>query len=95
MFLITPGLLQVADLTQFLIEHWEILGDNIPNLLDIDEGMFNFFSCNVQNGPLSILVQQHSNFSKIASPEELQLQTQMGLLLYMLSVVNYNLLRVI
>lgn len=28
---------KVADLTQFLIEHWEILGDNIPNLLDIDE----------------------------------------------------------
>lgn len=31
-------LLQVTDLTEFLIEHWEILGDNIPNLLDIDEG---------------------------------------------------------
>ncbi|KAJ0061137.1 hypothetical protein NL108_008821, partial [Boleophthalmus pectinirostris] len=28
---------EVADLTQFLIEHWEIVGDNIPNLLDTDE----------------------------------------------------------
>ncbi|KAJ0026515.1 hypothetical protein NQD34_017515, partial [Periophthalmus magnuspinnatus] len=28
---------EVADLTQFLIEHWEIVGDNIPHLLDTDE----------------------------------------------------------
>ncbi|KAK7907696.1 hypothetical protein WMY93_016308 [Mugilogobius chulae] len=28
---------EVADLTQFLIERWEIVGDNIPNLLDTDE----------------------------------------------------------
>uniref|UniRef100_A0A8C6TV22 Si:ch211-122h15.4 n=1 Tax=Neogobius melanostomus TaxID=47308 RepID=A0A8C6TV22_9GOBI len=28
---------RVADLTEFLIEHWEILGDNIPNLLDTDD----------------------------------------------------------
>ncbi|XP_044233402.1 T cell activation RhoGTPase activating protein b isoform X2 [Thunnus albacares] len=28
---------KVTDLTQFLIEHFEILGDNIPNLLDTDE----------------------------------------------------------
>ncbi|KAM7395217.1 hypothetical protein PAMA_006803 [Pampus argenteus] len=27
---------KVTELTQFLIEHWEILGDNIPNLLDTD-----------------------------------------------------------
>lgn len=31
-------LLQITDLTEFLIEHWEILGENIPNLLDIYEG---------------------------------------------------------
>lgn len=31
-------LLQITDLTEFLIEHCEILGENIPNLLDIDEG---------------------------------------------------------
>lgn len=30
--------LQVTDLTKFLIEHFEILGENIPNLLDTDEG---------------------------------------------------------
>lgn len=28
---------RVADLTEFLIEHWRIMGDNIPNLLDTDE----------------------------------------------------------
>uniref|UniRef100_A0AAV2K7A7 Rho-GAP domain-containing protein n=1 Tax=Knipowitschia caucasica TaxID=637954 RepID=A0AAV2K7A7_KNICA len=28
---------EVSDLTQFLIEHWEIIGDNIPNLLDTDK----------------------------------------------------------
>lgn len=32
--------LQVTELTQFLIEHSEILGENIPNLLDTDEGTF-------------------------------------------------------
>lgn len=30
--------LQVTELTQFLLEHFEILGENIPNLLDTDEG---------------------------------------------------------
>lgn len=30
--------LQVTELTQFLIQHSEILGENIPNLLDSDEG---------------------------------------------------------
>uniref|UniRef100_A0A673BD68 Si:ch211-122h15.4 n=2 Tax=Sphaeramia orbicularis TaxID=375764 RepID=A0A673BD68_9TELE len=28
---------KVTDLTQFMIEHWELLGENIPNLLDTDE----------------------------------------------------------
>lgn len=31
-------LLQVTELTQFLLEHFELLGENIPNLLDTDEG---------------------------------------------------------
>lgn len=30
---------QVTELTQFLIENSEILGENIPNLLDTDEGI--------------------------------------------------------
>lgn len=34
------GLLQVTELTQSLIEHSEILGENIPNLLDTDAGTF-------------------------------------------------------
>lgn len=31
-------MLKVTALTQFLIEHCEILGENIPHLLDTDEG---------------------------------------------------------
>jgi len=33
-------LLQITELTQFLIEHCEILGENILQLMDIDEGTF-------------------------------------------------------
>lgn len=38
--LLLSDLLQVTELTQFLIENCEILGENIPNLLDTDEGTF-------------------------------------------------------
>ena len=31
---------QVTELTQFLIEHPEILGENVPNLLGTDEGTY-------------------------------------------------------
>lgn len=34
--------LQATELTQFLIEHFDILGDNIPNLLDTDEGKLTY-----------------------------------------------------
>lgn len=58
MFLLSD-LLQVTELTQFLIENCEILGENIPNLLDTDEGTFMYLFTSLKSSiivsPISII----------------------------------------